>query len=229
MARTREPVARYDGLADWYDSYVAAAPAYYGTVGAVAGLLLGEGAGLCLDVGCGTAAHAAVVRDLGWRLVGLDVSSDQLRVATEKRRITHAVRARADQAPFADACVDAVLAIHIHTDVEDWEQVVGEAARVLRPGGRLVYVGSHPCFIGSFARHRPDGTRVLNPGYRDRRLTFDGPGIGPDGIRMQVGERHVPLADLLMAVLHAGMYLDGIMEAGDGPLPPLLGFGATKR
>jgi SAM-dependent methyltransferase len=228
MSRTPGPAPRYDGLADWYDSVVTAAPGYYGTVGAVAGRLLGRGAGLCLDVGCGTAAHATIVRDLGWRLVGLDISRDQLRVAIEKQRVTQAVRARADRAPFADACVDAVLAIHIHTDVDDWEQVVREAARVLRPGGRLVCVGSHPCFIGSFAELHPDGTRVLHPGYRDRRLTFAGPGIGPDGIRIRVGERHVPLADLLMAVLQAGLYLEEIVEAGDGPLPPLLGFSAAK-
>lgn len=222
------PAPRYDGLADWYDGVVAAAPAYYGTVGAVAGRLLGKGTGLCLDLGCGTAAHAAIVRESGWRLVGLDISRDQLRVAIEKQRIAYAVRARADRAPFTDACLDAVLATHIHTDVEDWEQAVREAARMLRPGGRLVYVGSHPCFIGSFSKLQPDGTRVLHPGYRDRRLTFDGPGIGPHGIRIRVGERHVPLADLFMAVLHAGLYLEEIVEAGDGPLPPLLGFRATK-
>jgi SAM-dependent methyltransferase len=228
MARTPGVDARYDGLADWYDRFVTEATAYYGMVGAVAERLLGEGTGLCLDVGCGTGAHAALVRELGWRLVGLDISGDQLRVATESRRISHAVQARADRAPFVGACADAVLAVHIHTDVDDWEQVVREAARVLRPGGRLVYVGSHPCFIGSFAKFQQDGTCVLHPGYRERRLTFDGPGIGPHGVRTRVGERHVPLADLLMAVLHAGLRLDEIVEPGDGPLPLLLGFSATK-
>jgi len=35
-----------------------------------------------------------------------------------------------------------------HTDVDDFAAVVREVARVLSPGGRFVYVGTHPCFVG---------------------------------------------------------------------------------
>jgi predicted TPR repeat methyltransferase len=43
--------------------------------------LLGPGAGRCLDLGCGTGVAVPVLDGLGWRVVGVDLSRDQLRVA----------------------------------------------------------------------------------------------------------------------------------------------------
>jgi hypothetical protein len=37
-----------------------------------------------------------------------------------------------------------------HTDVEDFAVVAHQVARCLRPGGRFIYIGLHPCFIGPF-------------------------------------------------------------------------------
>ena len=35
---------------------------------------------------------------------------------------------------------------------------VGEAARVLRPGGRLVYLGLHPAYVGAVPQQDPQQT-----------------------------------------------------------------------
>ena len=71
-------LARYDGLADWYDAEFAR-PAE--DARAIALRLLGEGPGRLIDVGCGTGAHTAAFEEHGWTAVGVDVSDDQLRLA----------------------------------------------------------------------------------------------------------------------------------------------------
>lgn len=73
--------------------------------------------------------------------------------------------------------VEAAAATLIHTDVTDWAEVVGEAARVLSRGGRFAYVGVHPCFVGPFAK-RWEGEMHLHRGYQERGLTYTGPGMG---------------------------------------------------
>src|SRR5689334_17257198 len=141
--------AAYDEFADWYADYVRGAAAPFGArVAALVRRLLGTGAGTCLDVGCGTGAHAPVLRELGWTPVGVDLSTGQLRHAVAHLPV---VAGDAAALPVATARVPAAVSLLVHTDVPDYAAVVAEVARVLRPGGRFVHVGVHPCFTGAFA------------------------------------------------------------------------------
>jgi hypothetical protein len=94
-------------------------------------------------------------------------------------------------------------------------------------GGRLAYVGTHPCFVGPFARNPRDQPPQLHPGYRSTAWTTEGPGIG-DGIRSRVGVRHVPLAELLNAFLDAGLRLVRVVEADDEDFPTRMGILAER-
>jgi len=89
--------ARYDGLAEWYDSFNG--PAAESNRAELA-RLLGPGDGWCLDLGCGTGLYFDVVRATGRTVVGLDRSADQLGVATGRSgALVHGDAARL---PFAD-------------------------------------------------------------------------------------------------------------------------------
>src|SRR6266581_1891575 len=70
------PVAAYDDIADWYEQEFLARSAMPGAdpLGIERALrgLLGSGGGVCLEIGCGTGARAARVRDLGWAPAGID-------------------------------------------------------------------------------------------------------------------------------------------------------------
>jgi SAM-dependent methyltransferase len=134
--------ARDDGHADWYD-------ATFGFLGAETGSggLLGRSLGsadqdgrVCLDVGCGTGLHFRAVQGRGYTVIGVDVSADQLRVVASRNR--RLVRADAGHLPLRDASVAAVAMTFLHTDVDHFLTTIGEAARVLSPGGRLVYLGA---------------------------------------------------------------------------------------
>lgn len=217
--------AGYDAHADWYDAYLTGAASRH-TARTTAALraTVGPGAGVCLDVGCGTGVHAAGLTSIGWDVVGVDLSLGQLRHA--RARLPVAV-ADAASLPVATSSVDLVVATLVHTDVPDWPATVREVARVLRPGGRFVSVGVHPCFVGPFAEVVADQVRI-HPGYDDDGgdLTFEGPGLG-SGIRPRVGVRHVALAGLVNALLQAGLVLTRLEEPADGPTPDLLVLAAT--
>ena len=220
-------VPRYDdAVAEWYDARMSG-PASHRLTSTLRALLGEARGGRCLDLGCGGGARAPMLRDLGWRVVGLDLAPAQLRVARRSGRLPAVMQADAARLPLADNCLDAVASLVTHTDFDDWATAVGEVCRVLRPGRSFAYVGVHPCFVGPFAEARDDGTRHLHQGYDDRRLRFEGPGLG-DGLRSRVGVRHLPLADLLNPVAAAGLGLGQFVELGDGLLPGLLGFAATK-
>ncbi|HEY6746071.1 MAG TPA: class I SAM-dependent methyltransferase [Mycobacteriales bacterium] len=168
--------ARYDGHADWYDATFGFLGAETGSGGLV-GRLLGpadQDGQICLDVGCGTGLHFRPTQARGYTVVGVDLSADQLRVAASRNR--RLVRADAGRLPLRDASVAVVVMTFLHTDVDDFPATIGEVARVLSPGGRLVYLGVHPAYIGAFidrtAETETQEVRVT-AGYGDERLHRD--------------------------------------------------------
>ncbi len=219
--------SRYDAHAEWYDEFLRTdAAGYTAAVSSELAALLGPGPGRCVDVGSGTGAQAETIRALGWQLVGVEPSAGQAAIGRDRMRV---VRGDGARLPLADASVEAVVAVLIHTDVDDWDAVVAEAARVLVPGGRFAYVGVHPCFVSPYAIAGADSV-VLVPGYDDPSLVFSSPAFlhGATGLRARVGVRHRTLTDLLGALPRAGLSLAEIREDGGSIVPGRLGLAAVR-
>jgi len=222
---------RYDGLADWYDDEVRHLALSHVTGTALKSLiqLLGTGPGMCLDVGCGTGIAIPDLTKLGWSVVGVDISADQLRLAREhtKGLAINLLEADASHLPFPVGSFDVVVSMLTHTDFDDPRAIFAEIYRVLRPGGKFVYVGTHPCFVTPYAERKPGADFLLHPGYRRRGWTRTGPGFG-QGIRPRVGVNHQTLADFLNAILKSGLLLKEVDEPGDEDYPFLLGVAAQR-
>jgi len=221
--------ARYDGHSAWYDETFGAFS--YEEETAFLRDRLGVGNGeICLDVACGTGLHARTAADAGYRVVGFDISADQLRFA--RRRLDVAVQADARRLPLPDGAVSLALGMFFHTDVADFAAVVREVARCLRSGGRFIYVGLHPCFIGPFVNRMNEsadlGLRFM-PGYGDVGWADHGSGDG-SGVGGRVGFHHKTLAGFLGAIADAGLNLGEVSEIPGGGvvLPRNLAIVATK-
>ncbi len=204
------PTAHYDGVAAWYDEHFAPGPETVDTVRR----LVGPGPGSCLDLGCGTGFHLPLLHELGWTLTGVDLSEDQLQFARERAGdYAELLQANATELPFADMTFDLVVSAFTHTDMEDFAAVVAEATRVLRPDGRLVYLGPHPCFVGPHSEFvEARGVPKLHPGYNERGRYTEGPGFSPTSLRRKVGAVHLPLGDLLQTFLAVGLRIEAFEE-----------------
>jgi SAM-dependent methyltransferase len=209
-------------VADWYDEHVAWSTA---AAAPVVARLAGRGSGWCLDVGCGTGVHLTALAELGWSVVGVDASADQLRVAWRRARpvVAGLVQADAARVPVRAGSCPLVVSAFTHTDVEDFANLAREARRVLEADGRFIYLGLHPCFAGPFAEPtRADGARVVHPGYARPGWQTGGPGSVAGGLTSRVGFRHLPIARVLNDVLEAGLRVCHVEEAGTTELPEWL-------
>jgi ubiquinone/menaquinone biosynthesis C-methylase UbiE len=203
--------ARYDGHAEWYDETFSA-PRDEEEV-AFLTECLGAGRGeICLDVACGTGRYGPVLAGAGYRTVGFDISADQLRYA--QPRLGAVVRADARSLPVRDASVTLAAGMFFHTDVEDFAAVVAEVARCLRRGGRFIYLGVHPCFVGPFVyrlAEAEDRTLSFVTGYGQTGWADRGSGDG-SMIGARVGFHHKTLASFLEAFAEAGLTIRTVRE-----------------
>jgi 2-polyprenyl-6-hydroxyphenyl methylase/3-demethylubiquinone-9 3-methyltransferase len=96
-----------------------------------------------LEVGCGGGLLTEEIVAMGFTVTGIDPSGRSLEIAR-----AHAARsgARIDyrhgyghELPFEAASFDAAFCCDVLEHVRDWDAVVGEIARVLRPGGAFLF------------------------------------------------------------------------------------------
>lgn len=98
-----------------------------------------------LDVGCGTGHWLRTLREsTPSRTVGLDLSDAMLRVAHAALADAPLVRARGESLPMARGSFDAVVCINALHHFAEPRAFIGDAHRVLKPGGGLFIIGLDP-------------------------------------------------------------------------------------
>jgi 2-polyprenyl-6-hydroxyphenyl methylase / 3-demethylubiquinone-9 3-methyltransferase len=162
----------------------------------------GLGGRLVLDAGCGGGLVARELAAAGAEVVGVDRSQGSLEVARRAvgGRFSPA-QGRLEHLPFADSRFDAVVAADVLEHLPDLPAAVAELARVLAPGGSLVFDTVNRTFWSWFTgvfgleqvlRMVPRGTHdwrlFIRPAELDRLLR--GAGLEPValcGLAPQIG------------------------------------------
>jgi ubiquinone/menaquinone biosynthesis C-methylase UbiE/DNA-binding transcriptional ArsR family regulator len=112
---------------------------------ALAGLVPGDWT--VADLGCGTGTLAEALAPFVRRVVGVDVSSPMLEMA--RRRLERfdnvdLLPGELESLPLEDGQVDVAMMILVLHHLERPEEAIREAARCLRPGGRILIVDMLP-------------------------------------------------------------------------------------
>jgi SAM-dependent methyltransferase len=136
-----------------------------------------------VELGCGTAYLSAWLARRGARPVGVDPTPAQLASARRCQRELGLpfplVEAPAERVPLPDAAFDLAISEYgasIWADPYLW---VPEAARLLRPGGRLVFLRTSTLAVLCSPDVGPVGERLARPQFGLYRLDWraDGGGI----------------------------------------------------
>jgi SAM-dependent methyltransferase len=154
------------------DYWLAEEPVWgiWATPEAQLGLLAGVEEGTdAIELGCGTAHVCAWLAQRGAIPVGVDISDEQLDSARMFQRQFEQpfplVRTSADDVPFDDQSFDFAISEYGASTWLDPYWWVPEAARLLRPGGRLVFVVSGAIMMACTPADGPEATSVLERDY----------------------------------------------------------------
>ena len=110
--------------------------------------LLGDVQGLSVaDIGCGTGRNTVYLAEAGAKVTATDFSPEMMVQAVAKvkdrgvRFVTHDLKERF---PFGSAVFDRVLCCLVLEHIAEPNVVIGEMARICRPGGFIVISDLHP-------------------------------------------------------------------------------------
>jgi ubiquinone/menaquinone biosynthesis C-methylase UbiE len=97
-----------------------------------------------LDAGCGHGFQTARLRAFGYETHGVDIAHALLALARGRIPAAALLRADVTALPYADASFDVISSCGSSLSyVVDPDRALGELARVLRPGGRLLLECEH--------------------------------------------------------------------------------------
>jgi len=188
-------------------------------VGALDGIEL-EGADV-VELGCGTAYWSAWFARRGASPVGIDVTEAQLDTARRLQR-EHGlefplIKASAELVPLADEAFDLAFSEYGASIWCDPYQWIPEAARLLRPGGQLVFLGNGTIFMLCVPDEDdvPAGVTLLREYFGMHR--FEWPGDDPPSV-----EFHLGYGDWIRLLRRSGLEVENLIEVR----PPA---GATTR
>lgn len=174
--------------------------------------LLGDLAGSdVLEFGSGAAQGARWVAGQGARVVATDISIGMLRVGRQiDRRVgSHLplVQADAGRLPFADRTFDLAFSAYGAVPfIADTASLMRELARVLRPGGRLVFSTTHP-IRWVFPDVPGEDGLVARYEYFD-----EVPYVERSGDVVTYVEHHRTLGARIREIVAAGLVLDDLVE-----------------
>jgi len=230
--------AQWDALADvWTSGYTEFGdvnrryvidPVLFDLLGDVKSLRI-------FDAGCGSGYLTRLLAKKGAVVHGQDISKKFIGLAMEmERREPLGVRYRlgsiVDLGAYGKGSFDIVVSNLVLQDVRDYRKALAEIARILTPGGRLVFSIMHPAFatppIRGWVQEPRDSNRnedrqyVKVDRYFDRTTEAWGFGDGP-----RVTSFHRPLRDYFEALSGAGFVVRRLEE----PIPPPEAIEARPR
>ncbi|HYN95445.1 MAG TPA: class I SAM-dependent methyltransferase [Pilimelia sp.] len=160
-----------------------------------------------VELGCGTGYVSAWLARRGARPIGLDNSAAQLATAramqAEFDLSFPLIHGDAERTPLRAGCTDLVINEYgaaIWCDPYRW---IPEAARLLRPGGRLIFMGGSTQLMLCLPDAGPAMDHLVRDLFGLHRLTWpDGPGV----------EFYLPHGERIRLLRSCGFVVEDLIE-----------------
>jgi SAM-dependent methyltransferase len=161
-----------------------------------------------IELGCGTGYISAWLAKRGARPVGIDITPAQLetarRMQAEFGLEFPLLEASAEDVPLRDESFDLAISEYGASIWADPYRWIPEAARLLRPGGWLVFlVNGTIVILCSPDEESPAGRKLLRPYFGLHRVEWD----GTDGV-----EFHLGYGDWIRLLRANGLSVENLIE-----------------
>ncbi len=160
-----------------------------------------------VELGCGTAYFSAILAKLGARPTGADPTPAQLATARRMQKETGIifplVEAPGERVPLPDASFDLVVSEYGASLWAEPKLWLREAARLLRPGGRLVFMTNSPLAILC----SPDTGDVVDRLMRPQKGMYRYEWPGEVGV-----EFHLPHGEWIDLLRASGFEIERLIE-----------------
>lgn len=163
-----------------------------------------------IELGCGTAYVCSWIARAGGRPVGIDNSERQLAAARAMQAefgiefpLLHG---NAEQVPYPAESFDVAISEHGASAWCDPYRWIPEAARLLRPGGELIFVRNSDLLTLCSPEDGPAGTSLLRPQFGLSRM--DNPG---DGVTFPL-----PHGRMIRLLRECGFVVEDLLEVWPG-------------
>ena len=165
-----------------------------------------------IELGCGTAYVSAWMVRLGAQVVGIDNSKVQLATA-ERLMAVHGIvidliHGDAEQVPYPDAAFDFAISEYGAAGWCDPRIWIPEAHRLLKPGGRLTFLGTHPlALLATPLNGAPCDEGLHRPCFEMHKYDWRNVEVDPGGI-----EFNLTLSDWLQLFRETGFEVVNYLE-----------------
>ncbi len=166
-----------------------------------------------LDVGCGEGRFCRMLRGRGVQAIGIDPTEKLIATAQGRDPDGDYRPGMAEALPFESESFDLVISYLTLIDIADFRTAIGEMARVLRPGGKLVVANltAMATATSHYWWRDESGEKLfwtLDDYMTERPVWVEWAGI-------RIVNWHRPLSAYMQAFLANGF----ILERYDEPLP----------
>lgn len=159
-----------------------------------------------IELGCGTAYVCSWIARAGGRPVGIDISERQLDAAralqAEFDLYFPLLHGNAEQVPYPDASFDVAISEHGAAAWCDPYKWIPEAARLLRPGGELIFMRNSDLLTLSMPDDGPGGTTLCRPQADLLRIDHPSGGMW----------FHLPHAPMIRLLRDSGFEVEDLLE-----------------
>lgn len=206
----------YDAVADRYHEFVRDRSIIHRISIPALVSMCGSGQDV-LDLGCGQGVLARELARLGRTVVGVDASTELLRIARAiEEQAPLGIRYLPDDArtlaSVGSETFDGVASNLVLTDLDHLEETFLAVHRVLRPGGWFAFATLHPCFAsprGGLVEPESEGVSLAHYFEEGRWLPED-----ENRLLARIGWYHRTLSTIVNSLTEAAFVIERVAEPG---------------